>query len=98
MRVYGSSVHDKADPAACTDSKLVVPIAAGNKAQLKSQVASYTPTGWTPISYSLGEAGKDVSARSGSGPFFSCRTARRPACRTLVRSRPSSLPRASTCA
>lgn len=60
MRVYGSSVHDKADPAACTDSKLVVPIAAGNKAQLKSQVASYTPTGWTPISYSLGEAGKDV--------------------------------------
>lgn len=64
LRVYGANVDDENDPAACTDSELVVPIGAGNKEALRTQIARYRPLGETPISYSLKEAAKDLG---GSG-------------------------------
>ena len=64
LRVYGARVDDENDPAACTDSELVVPIGAANKPALKDQIARYRPLGETPISYSLKEAAKDLG---GSG-------------------------------
>jgi Ca-activated chloride channel family protein len=60
MRVYGATVFDKSDPKACTDSQLVVPIAAANKPKLKAQIAKYKPYGETPIAYSLLQAAKDL--------------------------------------
>jgi Ca-activated chloride channel family protein len=60
MRVYGATVFDKSDPNACTDSQLVVPIAAANKPKLKAEVAKYKPYGETPIAYSLLQAAKDL--------------------------------------
>lgn len=64
LRVYGAKVDDENDPAACTDSELVVPIGPANKPALKDQISRYRPLGETPISYSLKEAAKDLG---GSG-------------------------------
>ncbi len=64
LRVYGARVDDENDPAACTDSELVVPIGPADKPALKDQIARYRPLGETPISYSLKEAAKDLG---GSG-------------------------------
>lgn len=64
LRVYGAKVDDENDPAACTDSELVVPIGPADKPALKEQVARYRPLGETPISYSLEQAAKDLG---GSG-------------------------------
>jgi Ca-activated chloride channel family protein len=64
LRVYGARVDDENDPAACTDSELVVPIGPADKAALKDQIARYRPLGETPISYSLKQAAKDLG---GSG-------------------------------
>ena len=62
LRVYGSKVDDENDPKACTDSELVVPIAAADKPALKAQIARYRPLGETPISYSLQQAAKDLGS------------------------------------
>ena len=64
LRVYGARVDDENDPAACTDSELVVPIGPADKPALKDQIARYRPLGETPISYSLKQAAKDLG---GSG-------------------------------
>ena len=62
LRVYGARVDDEDDPAACTDSQLVVPIGPADKPALKEQIARYRPLGETPISYSLEQAAKDLGA------------------------------------
>jgi len=64
LRVYGARVDDENDPAACTDSELVVPIGPADKPALKAQIARYRPLGETPISYSLKQAAQDLG---GSG-------------------------------
>ncbi len=62
MRVFGAKDLDRGDPGACTDSKLVVPVAAGNRAELHHAVHDYTPKGETPISYALRQAAKDLGS------------------------------------
>ena len=53
LRVYSAKVFSRGDPGACTDSQLVVPVASGNRDQLRSAVSSYRPYGETPIGYAL---------------------------------------------
>lgn len=64
LRVYGATVSDGKDPAACTDSQLVVGIGTANRERLRSEIATYQPYGETPISYSLKQASADLG---GSG-------------------------------
>lgn len=60
FRVFGSQISNEHDPAACTDSKLVVPIDSGQADTLKKAVTDTTPKGETPIGFALQEAGTDL--------------------------------------
>lgn len=60
MRVYGQSDLSKGDPGACTDTELVVPVGADNRAELKRAIGRYQPAGETPIAYSLRKAAVDL--------------------------------------
>jgi len=60
MRVYGATVFDRSDPAACTDSQLVVPVGPVDKPELQRQIGRYRPYGETPIAHSLKEAAEDL--------------------------------------
>jgi hypothetical protein len=64
FRVYGhEGSNQEADRAeSCQSTELVVPIEGTNKEALRSAIESYQPVGWTPITLSLTEAGKDFSA------------------------------------
>jgi Ca-activated chloride channel family protein len=62
LRVYGATVFARSDAGACTDSRLEVPVAAGNRRQLLAAVGSYKPYGETPIGYALQQAGKDLGS------------------------------------
>ncbi|TYR20559.1 VWA domain-containing protein [Corynebacterium urealyticum] len=60
LRVYGANDKNKGSEESCRDSELVVPIATGNREDLSKAIEGYSPAGWTPISYALKEAGKDI--------------------------------------
>lgn len=60
FRVYGASDVAEDDPAACTDSERVVDLGSDNRDDLRKAVAEYEPVGWTPTSYALREAAKDL--------------------------------------
>jgi hypothetical protein len=61
FRIYGhggdNSEAGKAE--SCQSSDLLVPIEGVDKEALKEQVNSATSTGWTPLAYSLEQAGQD---------------------------------------
>lgn len=57
LRMYGHTV--KYPPGDCKDSKLVVPFAKNNMAQIKAKVAEAKPTGITPIEHSITESAND---------------------------------------
>src|SRR6202008_3688510 len=57
LRMYGSVV--KYPPGDCNDSKLVVPFAKNNMAQIKEAVAAAKPTGIPPIEPSLTQSADD---------------------------------------
>jgi len=61
FRVFGhkGDNSEAGKAASCKSSDLLVPIKGVDQTALKAQVATYTPTGWTPIAYSLQQAGKD---------------------------------------
>ncbi len=61
FRVFGHKGDntDAGKAVSCKSSDLLVPIKGVDKAALKTQVATYKPTGWTPIALSLQLAGKD---------------------------------------
>lgn len=61
FRVFGhKGTNTEAGKAeSCQSSDLLVPISGVDKVKLKQQVATYQPTGWTPIALSLQRAGKD---------------------------------------
>jgi Ca-activated chloride channel homolog len=65
LRVYGAKPLPASDPAACTDTDLVVPVGPADTAGLKRAIGGYRPAGETPIAYSLGKAAEDVGQ---SGP------------------------------
>ena len=60
LRVYGATIDT--GPGSCEDSQQVVEIGTGNRDDLRSAVASYTPLGETPIAYALQEAAKDLGS------------------------------------
>lgn len=63
LRLFASTVSESGTQAACSDSELVVPIAAGNRADLAAAVEDYRPFGGeTPIGHALQEAGRDLGA------------------------------------
>lgn len=64
FRVYGHEGSNvEADRAiSCQSTDLVVPMDGVNKDQLRAAIQSYQPVGWTPITLSLNEAGKDFEA------------------------------------
>jgi Ca-activated chloride channel family protein len=65
LRVYGAKPLSSSDPAACTDTDLVVPVGPADTAGLKRAIGGYRPAGETPIAYSLGKAAADLGP---SGP------------------------------
>ena len=62
LRVYGSEITapQSKDPAACTDTKLVLPIGPLDEATMDKAVDSFSPNGETPIAYSMGKAVDDL--------------------------------------
>ncbi|WP_344812947.1 vWA domain-containing protein [Microlunatus aurantiacus] len=62
LRVYGSEISEpKAEnPAACRDTKLVLPIGPLNRDKMYRAVDSFRAVGETPIAYSLGKAVDDL--------------------------------------
>lgn len=59
LRLFGSRI-DPGDPASCTDSELLVPIASNNHQALAAGIEKYAPLGQTPIGYALQQAGSDL--------------------------------------
>ncbi len=61
FRVYGhKGSNQEADrEESCKSTELVVPIEGTNKESLRAAIESYQPVGWTPLTLSLNEAGKD---------------------------------------
>jgi hypothetical protein len=61
FRVFGHKGNNTEAGRAesCQSSDLLVPMKGVNKTLLRQQVATYQPTGWTPIALSLERAGQD---------------------------------------
>lgn len=64
LRIYGSQT-DATDPAACTDSRLVLPLKGLARRELLDTVARTRPRGATPIAYSLTQAAADFPTTPG---------------------------------
>ena len=69
FRVYGHEGDntEAGREVSCASSDLLVPIEGVNKDALREQVATFEPTGWTPIAESLRRAGEDFQGRTGEG-------------------------------
>ncbi len=67
FRVYGYKGNntEAGKAESCASSDLLVPIDGVNKDALRKQVASFDPTGWTPIAESLKRAGNDFKGKAG---------------------------------
>jgi hypothetical protein len=61
FRVYGHKGNntEAGKSVSCRSTELKVPIKGVDKKALQDQVNAYQPVGWTPLSLSLREAGKD---------------------------------------
>ncbi len=63
LRVYGHrqprELHD------CTDSELMVPLAAQNRHEVRRAIASFKPRGQTPLAYSLRQVAHDFGDFAG---------------------------------
>ncbi|HEY0238821.1 MAG TPA: VWA domain-containing protein [Friedmanniella sp.] len=62
LRVYGSEVKEDqdVDPAACRDTRLVLPIGPLDQNKMNAAVDSFQAQGATPIAYSMGKAVDDL--------------------------------------
>lgn len=67
LRVYGhkGTNQEKDKALSCESSELVYKVSTYNEQQLQNALASFQPTGWTPVAKSLQEAGKDFSGFQG---------------------------------
>lgn len=65
LRLYGQAYRGKDKGPGCRDTRLVVPIAplSSSGPAINAAVAGATPTGFTPIGYSLQQAAKDFPAK-----------------------------------
>jgi hypothetical protein len=63
FRIYGHLGDNTTagKPVSCRSSQLVVPIDGVDKAAISRQIRAARPTGWTPLAYSLGLAGRDFA-------------------------------------
>lgn len=61
FRVYGhEGSNQEVDRAeSCQSTELIVPMEGANKEELRTAINNFQPVGWTPITLSLNEAGKD---------------------------------------
>lgn len=66
LRVFGSSAAQRADRSSCSDSRLLLPVAALDRAEVSRAVRSVRARGWTPIGYALRRAAEDLR-RSAEG-------------------------------
>jgi len=64
FRVYGHKGNntEAGKSESCRSTELKVPIKGVDKKALQAQVDAYQPVGWTPLSLSLRESGKDFPA------------------------------------
>ena len=62
LRVYGSEVKEDQDlnPAACKDTRLVLPVGPLDQNRMNAAVDSFQAQGATPIAYSMGKAVDDL--------------------------------------
>jgi Ca-activated chloride channel homolog len=68
IRVFGTGGASSRSRAACTDSRLLVPITRNSAARAVSRVAGVQARGWTPIGYALQQSAADLQAtRDGFG-------------------------------
>ncbi len=63
FRIYGHRGDNTARgrDESCRSSDLVVPIEGVDRLALRDAIDQARPTGWTPLAYSLGRAGRDLS-------------------------------------
>ncbi|ACO48035.2 VWA domain-containing protein [Deinococcus deserti] len=64
LRLYGAAIN-AADPGACQDSKLVLPMRGLDRSALLAAVRGARPKGATPIVYSLQQAAQDFPTTAG---------------------------------
>jgi Ca-activated chloride channel homolog len=67
VRVFGSSAADGAGKDACSDSRLVVPVAPVAPDDVVAAVRRVEARGWTPIGYALQRAATDLRDEAGRG-------------------------------
>ena len=62
LRVYGSEIKEdqEENPAACKDTRLVLPIGPLDRTRMNAAVDSFKARGETPIAYSMGQAVDDL--------------------------------------
>lgn len=62
FRIYGhlGDNTESGRAVSCRSSELVVPIDGVDKIALYDEIDQASPTGWTPLAYSLGRAGQDL--------------------------------------
>ncbi len=63
LRVYGHQ-HGR-EQKNCTDSELLVPLAAGDRERVRTALASFKPRGQTPIAYTLDQIAGDMVSFAG---------------------------------
>lgn len=63
LRVYGHQ-HSR-EQKNCTDSELLVPLAAGDRERVRTALLSFKPRGQTPIAYSLDQIAGDMASFAG---------------------------------
>lgn len=61
LRVYAHRALQSDKAASCTDSELLVPLAAANTSIISDKIATIEAKGYTPIAYSLSQAKNDFS-------------------------------------
>ncbi|WP_037605322.1 VWA domain-containing protein [Streptacidiphilus rugosus] len=66
LRTIGATYPGNDKAVGCKDSQLAVPIGPLNRVEMKTDVATLRPVGWTPIGLALRAAAKDLGVDSSS--------------------------------
>ncbi|WP_042365829.1 VWA domain-containing protein [Streptacidiphilus neutrinimicus] len=66
LRTLGATYPGNNKAVGCKDTQLMVPIGPLNRVEMKTDVATLRPLGWTPIGLALRDAAKDLGVDSSS--------------------------------
>ncbi|WP_370124374.1 VWA domain-containing protein [Streptacidiphilus sp. MAP12-33] len=66
LRTLGATYPGNDKAVGCKDTQLAVPIGPLDRVEIKTDVATLRPVGWTPIGLALREAAKDLGVDSSS--------------------------------